>query len=337
MNDFIPLEGRAQTELINARQLFTAYLQARQEAVRYRSRLAWEARASGEYLVSVIHRNGIKSKKSLGPRSPQTEEIFERHQQRGKETQDRLKTLQAEYVQRTRMSRALGIGQTPPVVVSVLDRIWAAGLIDKILVVGTNAIYGYAAQAGVHISDDVVATLDLDLLWDSRTRMTLASPDPRGLLGLIQQADPSFRRDPEQIYTLTNGSGYQVDLIKRAKDQEPGQLWASEEDFWAVKVNNMDWLLSAPRVKLPVVGQDGRMALMHTVDPRAFALFKIWMSKQNDRDPIKARRDRKQAIATLDLLREYLPIYPLQDIERLGALPQSVRDEGVQLMRPRPA
>ena len=85
-----------------------------------------------------------------------------------------------------------------------------------------------------------------DLLWDSRSKLRIASPDPKGLLGVIQRGDPSFMKIEGKPFTLVNNEGYQVDLIKRDEGyqhSEPGQIWANEEDFWAVKVHNMDWLL----------------------------------------------------------------------------------------------
>ena len=80
-------------------------------------------------------------------------------------------------------------------------------------------------------------------------------------------------------------------MIKRDEGyqhSEPGQIWANEEDFWAVKVHNMDWLLSAPRFEQIVISTNGGMATMTTVDPRAFGLFKVWLSEQKRAMPPNA-------------------------------------------------
>ena len=154
------------------------------------------------------------------------------------------------------------------------------------MTIGTNAMYAYACAASVTFADSIMATQDLDLLWDSRSKLRIASPDPKGLLGVIQRGDPSFMKIEGKPFTLVNNEGYQVDLIKRDEGyqhSEPGQIWANEEDFWAVKVHNMDWLLSAPRFEQIVISTNGGMATMTTVDPRAFGLFKVWLSEQNAR------------------------------------------------------
>src|SRR5690606_7034214 len=186
-----------------------------------------------------------------------------------------------------RINRALKLGDAPSIMVRVLQEIERAGLSKALRVVGTNALYAYASQASVQFADTVVATNDVDLLWDSRTRLQIAGPDHKGLAGVIQRADRSFGRMDDQIYTLVNKDGYQVDLIKRDEGQqrpEPAQLWENEEDFWAVKVRNMDWLLSSPRFSSVVIAANGEMAKLETVDPRAFVLFKYWLSDRPDRD-----------------------------------------------------
>lgn len=43
----------------------------------------------------------------------------------------------------------------------------------------------------------------------------------------------------------------------------------------------------------------------------AFALFKLWLSSSNERQPIKKRRDHHQATALFALMEQYLPQFPL--------------------------
>ena len=82
-----------------------------------------------------------------------------------------------------------------------------------------------------------------------------------------------------------------------------------------MKARNADWLLSAPKFKQMVVGVNGQMAYMNTVDPRAFALFKLWMAEQNDREYGKRLRDAAQANAVVSLIAERLPQFSFDDIK----------------------
>ena len=52
--------------------------------------------------------------------------------------------------------------------------------------------------------------------------------------------------------------------------------------------------------------------LINVPDPRAFAIHKAWLSSQPDRDPIKKPRDLAQAMLLLDMLRQHLPQFPLE-------------------------
>jgi len=224
-----------------------------------------------------------------------------------------------------RLNRALRLGSVPSPVTKTLEQLENAGLGRKIITIGTNAMYAYATAASVSFDEPITATKDLDLLWDSRSKLKIASPDPKGLLGLIQKGDPSFGRMEGKVYTIMNKDGYQVDLIKRDEgfqDSEPGQVWSNDDDFWAVKVKNMDWLLSAPKFEQVVISSSGGMATMTTVDPRAFGLFKIWLSDQPDRDAGKRRRDLAQAKAVFTLVEEWLPQLSLDDIK---PIPERVR------------
>jgi len=62
-------------------------------------------------------------------------------------------------------------------------------------------------------------------------------------------------------------------------------------------------------------------------DPRAFALHKIWLSEQPDRDPLKKKRDRHQAMTVAGLIHSYLPQCPFLS-EDLRMFPQKVFEVG---------
>ena len=124
-----------------------------------------------------------------------------------------------------------------------------------------------------------------DLLWDSRSKLRIAS-GPKGLARRHSAWRPILHENRGQAIHASEQRGLpgRLDQARRGyQHSEPGQIWANEEDFWAVKVHNMDWLLSAPRFEQIVISTNGGMATMTTVDPRAFGLFKVWLSEQNAR------------------------------------------------------
>jgi hypothetical protein len=322
---YAPVPDEKLKQIIDAQQLYASYRAARTEAERYRARLSWQKVGKVEYLVSTRHDRGLRVKKSLGPRSGATEALYTAHSAQLQASTERYDELARKMERQVRLNRALRLGSVPAPVTQTLEQLENAGLGRKIITIGTNAMYAYATAASVSFDEPITATQDLDLLWDSRSKLKIASPDPKGLLGLIQKGDPSFGRMEGKVYTIMNKDGYQVDLIKRDEGfqgSEPGQVWSNEDDFWAVKVRNMDWLLSAPKFEQVVISSSGGMATMTTVDPRAFGLFKVWLSDQPDRDAAKRRRDLAQAKAVFALVEEWLPQLSLDDIK---PIPERVR------------
>jgi hypothetical protein len=67
-----------------------------------------------------------------------------------------------------------------------------------------------------------------------------------------------------------------------------------------------DWLARAPKLTATVIGQDGLPAPIVCVDPRIFALHKLWLSRRRGRQPASRPRDAQQAIAVAAVATYYL-------------------------------
>lgn len=311
---FTPLQEIQIRQYIDAEQARKAWLAAERRALNYRGSMYWKTVKGRDYLFREY---SDRQSKGLGVRSPDTQTILAEFRKNKAAAEQSLKQLTAVIATHTRMNRALRVGRVPGVVIGLLEEVRRAGLQDHFMVIGTNALYAYETQAGVRFDGNVTATTDIDLLWDSRKRITLISDgdegfNQHGLIGVIKRFDPSFELQEGEEYRAANSQGYMVDLIKRRPeslfdDHEPSQLIANPDDFWAAKIKNMDWLLSSPKFRQVVVGVNGSMAEMVTVDPRAFVLYKTWLSQKEDRDPMKKPRDLAQAQSVYRLIRELLP------------------------------
>ena len=85
------------------------------------------------------------------------------------------------------------------------------------MVIGTNSLYAYEAHAGVFLDGPLLATEDVDFLWDVRPRLTLLTGDRSrklGMIDILQKVDRSFRVLQPNGYRAGNRGGYLVDLIK---------------------------------------------------------------------------------------------------------------------------
>ncbi len=285
------------------------------------------------YLIRTTTR---ATQKSLGPESPKTTAIYEKFTAGKRQVEERRQGLRKALEMNQRLNRALFVRRMDDKIIDILNGLHAAGLEDNFTVVETNALYAYETAAGVRIEERHLATNDRDLLWDNRRRLSLAikeGPLERRLIGLLKKIDKSFELLPGQLYTAVNKDGYEVDIIGRVgagSDKEPGQVTGHEDDFWAVTGRNADWVLSAPKFKEIVVGANGRMARMVTVDPRAFALFKLWMMQDKKRDPLKRTRDGNQAKVVIGLINERLPQLSFDDIKVFPAEVHSLRSAAIR-------
>ncbi|WP_412054894.1 GSU2403 family nucleotidyltransferase fold protein [Achromobacter insolitus] len=91
---------------------------------------------------------------------------------------------------------------------------------------------------------------------------------------------PSSARVEGPPLLLLNHDGFGVEVIRRDAGylpSGPDRLLGGDDDFWRAEVHDLGWLLSAPKFEQIVIRTGGRMAVLTTVDPRAFGLFKTWL------------------------------------------------------------
>lgn len=313
---------------IDAVQLFDAYRAAFQKNRAYRGGMHWKKSKGREYLFRTRDRNGYGQ--SLGPRSPETEKMLSDFQRSKIAAKDRLDGLKERLAEQARFCRAALIQRVPRVVTAILRVLDNHRMLGKnVMVVGTNALYAYEAAAGVLLDRPILATGDMDILWDVRTKLTLTENGgirEAGLLGVLKKVDRSFEPLRAGDFRAVNRDGFQVDLIKpepkRIQIKESRRM-GSDRDLAAAEIQNLQWLISAPKFSKIIIGDDGYPAPMTVPDPRAFALHKLWISQQPDRDPLKKKRDWEQALTTARLTTKYLPAYPFEE-SALRMFPKAV-------------
>jgi hypothetical protein len=227
----------------------------------------------------------------------------------------------------------MGLGRVPRTAAKVLRALDQEGLLgDGLFVVGTHALYAYEARSGIIFRPELLATVDLDLLADVRTRLVLAIEDKRraGILAALRKADKSFVVQGD-LFRAVNDDGYFVDVIRSTAKNEGG---ADEYDLGGlvpVGIDGLSWLVNSPRFEATAIAEDGMPVWMSCIDPRSFALHKLWVSKQEDREPVKRRRDAAQAAAVANVA---LLLGLKFDARELSALPAQLISSWKTLVAP---
>ena len=308
--EYIALPDNAARQAIDSTTIFNEFVRVQAQARSYTGGMYWKRQGDYQYLVKT--RSGNRQHR-IGPRSTETERIFEKFTTHKAEIEARLKSLRAALTDAERLNKALKAGRVPSMVLSVLQAIENAGLGAHFTVVGTHALYAYETAAGVRIVQGALATQDVDLLWDARKRVRfltdLAKVDS-SILRVLQVADRTFERKEGHIETAINAKGFEVDFLRRqpeGDDPHPFRFSSDEDDLWPVQAMRASVLTNAPRFEQVVISATGRMTLMRTIAPEVFVEFKRWMAdKAPQRPELKRRRDRRQAAIVQTLLDEGL-------------------------------
>lgn len=304
------LDSDAARQYIDARSAFTELERTRKSAQQVRGGMVWKNVDGKEYLVRTSTTGG---QKSLGRRSAETQSMYDSFVAKKLTAEERLSGLKAAVARHERMNRALRVGRMPTIAVSILSRLAQAGLEEFFRIVGTHALYAYEAAAGVRFASEITSTRDIDLLWDTRKRLTFTQKllqDSPSMLAALQKVDKTFEVLEDQKYTAINKDGFEVDIIRRiAKEGDPHPIRLSDsvDDFWVVQAKRADELMNASEFSEVVVAENGTMARLTTIHPQVFVNFKRWMANEPDRDPLKRRRDALQADAVEWALNERLP------------------------------
>ena len=309
-NYFIELDEDAQRQYIDARAVFNAWEDASRAAAEVRGGMYWQTKHGKDYLIRTSASN---SQKSLGPRSPEKEEIYRRFIERKDLAERRVVDLKEELVKQQKFNKVLRVGRAPNLLVGILNELYKSGLADYFTVVGTHALYAYEAEAGLRIlGKAALATRDVDLLWDIQKRISFVTQMQNldtSFLNLLKKIDSSFRRLDDHRHTARNNKGFEVDLIRRLRkdgDPHPVQITDDEDDFYVVEAESAESLQGASQFQTIIVSTSGQMARMRTVTPVVFAKTKRWLSELDTRETVKRQRDKLQAEIVEKLIADHL-------------------------------
>ena len=291
----LSLEQRRQ--LIDVQQRFEAWRTAeRSFQDGNKGSMTWKRVGGRQYLYRIVDRY---TQKSLGPRTAETEQLKQDYMASRTANRSRITKLRKALEQSAPINRAMGLARVPRAAARILRALDQARLLgDGLFVIGTHALYAYEARSGLMFQPELLATTDIDLLADVRSRLVLAIEDKKrsGILAALHKADPSFTVQGD-LFRAVNDDGYFVDIIRpMAKDE----IVSDEYDLGGIVpagIDGLQWLVSSPRFEASAIAEDGIPVWMSCIDPRAFALHKRWVAQQATRDPLKRRRDAAQAVA----------------------------------------
>lgn len=297
---FAEFNNEQRRQLIDVQQAFSVWHPAAGELAGL-GQLKWKSSKGKRYLR--LERAGAS--KSLGRETPALVKQKADHDARRKQLRGRIDSKRKRLDAMAPVNRALALNRLPTIAARISRELDKVGLLGKhVIVAGANALFAYEAASGVVLGSEFVSTQDADLLWDTRQSLLLAATgvQKEGLLGLLRRVDHSFKADFG--FNATNRHGYIVDLLC----PEPAEttLMRTKGDLEATQMKGALWLLDARKFEQVVIGGDGMPVRMIVPEPRTFALHKLWVSRQDSRQPLKRPRDAGHARMVGALAKTYL-------------------------------
>lgn len=306
----IPFTEEQLRTLVNLGQGYDPWVQSTRKRRELPYGMQWKTVSGQDYLYEMRDRKG--NGRSLGPRSPQTEEQHRQYQEKRADVDGRISSALERLQQNSKIARALrlpGLAQEAGKILVEFDI--RAMLGSNFMVAGTNAILAYNLEAGgtIIIGADM-ATDDFDLLWsrDHSTSLMATDASP-SILDALKAVDETYTVNEERPFQLRNRNAYEVEILV-----PPSELDAlpKADRIRPAPMNEVEWLLLGQPVDQVVPTKGGSAARIVAPDPRMFALQKLWLAEKPSRDSLKKPKDRRQGDALLDACAKgELPRHPL--------------------------
>lgn len=308
------LDAGQARQLIDVQQVFSVWSQADHDrARRYAGSMHWKTIDGRQYLYRKLDSRRVRS---LGPRNSSTEIAMLQFQEGLATTLETLNATAIRLDEMAQVNKALRLNRVPGIVGRILRGLEKAELLGRqISVVGTHALFAYEVLAGIHFNSDLLATGDVDFLYDARRKLKLRAPELKkaGLLGILKRVDRSFSASARGSFRAQNKHGFLVDLIAPSPRN---QLFSVEQrlgedgDLVAAEIRSLVWLQSVPSVSALTIDERGYPARITAPHPLAFAAYKRWLSQAPGREPLKRGRDKAQGDAVFLVLPRLIASVP---------------------------
>ena len=285
--------------------------------------LHWKTVSGHDYLVRTIDRTG--GNRSLGPRSPRTEQAFREFYETKRDLDARIKSIEEQVARQARFCVAAGVNRVPRLAADIVRSLDGSGLLgNHLIILGSHAMYAYEMAAGVQLKAGLLQTEDLDTLLNKSEIELAGSIRSAGLLGILQSVDGTFKPQRKRSFRAVNAKGFMVDLIRAPIDAHGGlSSIGTGLALIADQLRGLEWLTALPPMTQIVIADNGFPVRFIVPEPRVFALHKLWVSLQPTRDPIKRKRDLRQAEAIAELSLDYFNLS--FDDSTIKALPAELR------------
>jgi hypothetical protein len=301
-------------QYINSKQVYEHYIKKKNEYfMNFNLSMYWRKSAGKAYLTKKHSSSNRVT--SLGVKSEETIKIYDDFVQHKKILKEEISALEVKLDKARKLNKIEFLTRTPSALVEIYQKINELKLDDKMILIGTNALYAYESHCALFVEDEQLATEDIDLLAKENKELSVIFREvlPKGKLSsFIKLIDKSFEQDKNIPYRFRNKKGVLLEVISPTNSKKiikPNSFM----DILDLEMQGMQWLENSRIFKSMVVGEDGKMAILSTIHPLEYAVYKHWLSLQLDRNIHKKNRDIEQSKLVSKLIGEYMVNIEIED------------------------
>jgi len=332
---FIEYNDTQIKQRVNMKMLYETYIDTLNNYnLSFRYKMFWQKHKDGYELLVKQHLKSAK-REYLGHRDAQTQEIRIEFENAKEKVKTKLSTLKSKIKREEKLNKLEGVARAPKELVSIFRKINELGLDKKVIAIGTNSLYAYEARAGVVIEQEHLATRDIDLLNKKEKGISFIFSEimtGKSALELLTSIDSSFVKSEKVPYRFINNDGVWVELINPISDSVTQESFKDNlfNDVIPLAMKGMQWLENSRLFKELIIGENGKCAFLTTVHPVEYAIYKNWLSAQEDRDYLKHSRDLQQSRLVTALITEHMPQIELEkELENIQHFKKEIVSEYV--------
>ena len=301
-------------QYINSKQVYEHYIDKKNEYyLNYNISMYWRKSGDKEYLTKKS--SSLNRVTSLGVKSEETVKIYEDFLEHKEALKLELTTLEEKLEKIRKLNKIEFLTRVPYELIEIYQKINELKLDDKMILIGTNALYAYESHCALFVEDEQLATEDIDLLSKDSKELSVVFREvlPKGkLTSLLKLIDKSFEQDKKLPYRFRNKKGVLLEIISPSHPKKNIKE-NSFMDILDLEMQGMQWLENSRIFKSMVIGENGKCAILSTIHPLEYAVHKNWLSKQLDRNIHKKNRDHKQSLLVTELIEKYMVNIDIED------------------------
>ena len=315
--EFVDFNAEQLRVISNVGTQYDSYITTRRELDTIPYGLKWHTSGGKDYLYEI--RNVRGDGKSLGPRTPETEEMKRAYDASKVQIRDRVESGREVSAVSAKIWRSLRLPSLSHEAAKILVELDARNMLGQsLLVIGTNAFAAYEIEAGGRFLVGWDATEDFDLAWTGKLVLGKTRV-PQTLFGVLKEMDSTWTINTERTFQARNAKAYEVELLSAPSVRAA----LPRGEMNPIPLEEQEWLLMGTPIEHVVCSLSAQPIPARIVapDPRWMALHKMWLSRQPKRTAAKRPKDARQGAYLLKAVQERMPRFPL-DANFVSSIPE---------------